>query len=135
MNPKTAKPAGDKSTLMDDETESQLNAIRAEVAAIAETIRAFVKDQAHVVRVSAGAAADQATAKARKMREELTHGVQQAEKVLDHRVQEHCPDGQLIRINALAKAPANLAKDAIRRRFCNGWQRYQERSAEAGQCT
>jgi ElaB/YqjD/DUF883 family membrane-anchored ribosome-binding protein len=89
LNPKTAKPADFRATPIGDDAEAQLRAIRAELAALAEMVNTFARGEAHALRVSAEKIAEEAAATARKVRGELAHGVGQAEKALDHRVQEH----------------------------------------------
>jgi ElaB/YqjD/DUF883 family membrane-anchored ribosome-binding protein len=89
LNPKTAKAGDFNPTPIGDDAEAQLRAMRAELASLAEMVSTFAKGEAHALRVSAEKVAEEATAKARKVREELAHGVGQAEKALDHRVQEH----------------------------------------------
>lgn len=89
MNPKTAKAGGARPTSAEDDTDSQLDAIRAELARLAEMMSVFAKEQAQHLRASAETVAEEATEKARKARDDLAHGIGQAEKALDHRVQEH----------------------------------------------
>jgi ElaB/YqjD/DUF883 family membrane-anchored ribosome-binding protein len=89
LNPKTAKPADFKAASIGDDAEAQLRAIRAELATLAELVNSFAKGEAHALRLSAEKIADEAVLKARKVKGELAHGVSQAEKVLDDRVQEH----------------------------------------------
>ncbi len=84
---KTAKPGGSKPA-PDDDIETQLQAIRDEVAAMTEMMSAFVSDKVHAFGATAEAAAKEASAQARKARERMAHGVEQAEKVLDNRVHE-----------------------------------------------
>ena len=86
---KTAKPGGSKPTAADDDIETQLQAIRDEVAAMTEMVSAFISDKVHAFGATAEAAAKEASAQARKARERVEHGAEQAEKVLDHRVQDH----------------------------------------------
>jgi ElaB/YqjD/DUF883 family membrane-anchored ribosome-binding protein len=86
---KTAKPGGTKPAPPDDDIEAQLQAIRDEVAAMTEMMSAFISDKVHVFGATAEAAAKEASARARKARERVEHGVEQAEKVLDDRVQGH----------------------------------------------
>jgi ElaB/YqjD/DUF883 family membrane-anchored ribosome-binding protein len=85
----TSKAARQKPDAEDGDVEAQLQAIRAEVAAMAEMMSAFVKEKVHVFGAAAEAAAEEASARARKARDSFQQGVGQAEKVLDHRVQEH----------------------------------------------
>jgi ElaB/YqjD/DUF883 family membrane-anchored ribosome-binding protein len=86
---KTAKPAGSKANSPDDDIETQIQAIRDEITAMTEMMSAFVNDKVHAFSASAEAAAKDASARARKARERVEQGVEQAEKVLDHRVQDH----------------------------------------------
>jgi ElaB/YqjD/DUF883 family membrane-anchored ribosome-binding protein len=86
---KTTKPGGSRPTNPDDDIEAQLQAIRDEVTAMTEMLSAFVSDKVHLFGATAEAAAKEASARARKARERVEHGVEQAEKVLDHRVQDH----------------------------------------------
>ena len=73
----------------DNEIETQLHAIRAEVSAMADMMSAFVQDKVHGLGATAEAAADEATVRARKALGQWQHSIGQAEKALDHRVQEH----------------------------------------------
>jgi ElaB/YqjD/DUF883 family membrane-anchored ribosome-binding protein len=89
MTPKTAKLGGSKPVDAGDEIESQLHTIRAEVAAMAEMMGTFVKEKVHAFGATAEAAADEASARARKARDSMEQRVGQAEKALDHQVQAH----------------------------------------------
>jgi ElaB/YqjD/DUF883 family membrane-anchored ribosome-binding protein len=86
---KTTKPGGPKPAGPDDDIETQLQAIREEVAAMTEVMSTFVSDKVHAFGATAEAAAKEASARARKARERVEHGVEQAEKALDDRVQGH----------------------------------------------
>lgn len=89
MTQKTAKPGGAKPTTTEDDIESQLDAIRAEVATMAKMMGTFVKEKVHTFGATTEAAADEASARARKARDSMEQSVGQAEKALDHRVQDH----------------------------------------------
>jgi ElaB/YqjD/DUF883 family membrane-anchored ribosome-binding protein len=89
MTPKTAKPGAAKPVGPNDDIEVQLQAIRDEVAAMTEIMSAFVSDKVHAFGATAEAAAKEASVRARKARERVQQGVEQAENVLDHRVQDH----------------------------------------------
>ncbi len=86
---KTAKPGGSRPTGTDDDIEAQLQAIRDEVAAMTEMMSTFISEKVHAFGATAEAAAKEASARARKACEKMEQGVEQAEKVLDHRVQDH----------------------------------------------
>ncbi len=86
---KTAKPGGSKPTAAEDDIDAQLQAIRDEVAAMTEMMSAFVSDKVHAFGATAEAAAKEASTRARKTRDKMEQGVEQAEKALDHRVQDH----------------------------------------------
>jgi ElaB/YqjD/DUF883 family membrane-anchored ribosome-binding protein len=85
---KTAKPGGSKPAA-DDDIETQLQAIRDEVASMTEMMSAFFSDKVHAFGATAEAAAKEASARARKAREKVQRGIHEAEEVLDHRVQDH----------------------------------------------
>lgn len=89
MTPKATKPGGPKPTGPDDDVEAQLQALRDEVAAMTEMMSAFVGGKVHALGASAEAAVKEASVRARKARERMEQGVAQAEKALDHRVQDH----------------------------------------------
>ncbi len=89
MTPKTAKPGASKPAGPDDDIDTQLQAIRDEVAAMAEMMTTFVSDKVHAFGATAEAAAKDASARARKARDRMEEGVEHAEKALDHRVQDH----------------------------------------------
>ncbi len=86
---KTAKPGGSKPAGPDDDIDAQLQAIREEITAMTDMMSGFVSDKVHAFGSTAEAAATEASARARKARERVAQGVEQAEKVLDHRVQDH----------------------------------------------
>jgi ElaB/YqjD/DUF883 family membrane-anchored ribosome-binding protein len=85
---RTTRLAEAKPAAPDDDLDAQLLAIRAEMAAMADTMSRFFKDKAHVIGVAATAASDEAASHARKARDRLQHGVVQAEgRVQDHPLQ------------------------------------------------
>lgn len=88
MAQKTAKP-GAKPVDADTDIESQLHAIRTEVTAMKDMLSAFVKEKVHAFGVTAEAVGDEASARARKARDRLEHGVEKAEKAINHQVQDH----------------------------------------------
>ncbi len=87
--PRTAKTGASKATSAADDIETQLQAIRDEVAAMTEMMSTFVSGKVHAFGATAEAAAKEASLKARKVRDRVEQGVEQAEKELDHRVQDH----------------------------------------------
>lgn len=89
MNPKTAPHARANPAAAEGTTEAHLHSIREEIAALAEVVRGFAKDQTQTLRQSVSAATDEASAKARKMRDGLAQSAGDAEKALDHQVQAH----------------------------------------------
>lgn len=86
---KTGKTNGSKSVDTPGDIEAQLEAIRADVTALSSMMGAFFKDKVHEFEATAGAAADEATAKAKQARKYVEESVEQAEKALDHRVKEN----------------------------------------------
>ncbi len=86
---KSSRPGESRSTAPDDDLEAQILAMRVEVAALAEMMGTFAKDKVHAFGATAEAAAEEASERARKARDRVQQGMGQAEKVLDHRVQDH----------------------------------------------
>ena len=85
---RSAKPGDGKPAASGDDLDAQLLAIRAEMAAMADTMSSFFKDKAHVFGAAAEAATQDAASHARKARECLHQGVGQAEtRVQDHPLQ------------------------------------------------
>ena len=86
---KTAKTNGSKSVINEGDIEAQLEAIRADVTALSPMMGAIFKEKVHEFEATAGAAAEEANAKAKKARKYLEDSVDQAEKALDNRVQDN----------------------------------------------
>ena len=89
MNPKTARPTGDDATKAPPLEPESLDAIRAEVMALADLVRSYVLDQAQQQRSRAEAAADEIAEKTRQARADLSKGIEEAEKALDTTVREN----------------------------------------------